>query len=183
MREAACQGKAENPLDLSLVFAVWFRWWWRAAPSTDRRMRLAVAGCCHGELDKICETLALAERRGPGRIDILLCCGDFQAVRNEADLRCMAVPPKYRHMQTFHRVRTRPCPRYEVGQPAVGAGFQARLPTTDQLSLLVLVSRLCSRCVSMNWRLVNVTFLLSILLFYLFRKGSFSLRGTPGERN
>ncbi|XP_055425558.1 lariat debranching enzyme isoform X3 [Bubalus kerabau] len=66
-------------------------------------MRVAVAGCCHGELDKIYETLALAERRGPGRIDLLLCCGDFQAVRNEADLRCMAVPPKYRHMQTFYR--------------------------------------------------------------------------------
>ncbi|XP_059956221.1 lariat debranching enzyme [Mesoplodon densirostris] len=66
-------------------------------------MRVAVAGCCHGELDKIYETLALAERRGPGPIDLLLCCGDFQAVRNEADLRCMAVPPKYRHMQTFYR--------------------------------------------------------------------------------
>ncbi|XP_032121343.1 lariat debranching enzyme isoform X2 [Sapajus apella] len=66
-------------------------------------MRVAVAGCCHGELDKIYETLALAERRGPGPVDLLLCCGDFQAVRNEADLRCMAVPPKYRHMQTFYR--------------------------------------------------------------------------------
>ncbi|XP_045395096.1 lariat debranching enzyme isoform X2 [Lemur catta] len=66
-------------------------------------MRVAVAGCCHGELDKIYETLALAERRGPGLVDLLLCCGDFQAVRNEADLRCMAVPPKYRHMQTFYR--------------------------------------------------------------------------------
>ncbi|KAH0519491.1 Lariat debranching enzyme [Microtus ochrogaster] len=66
-------------------------------------MRVAVAGCCHGELDKIYETLALAERRGPGPVDVLLCCGDFQAVRNEADLRCMAVPPKYRHMQTFYR--------------------------------------------------------------------------------
>ncbi|XP_062971014.1 lariat debranching enzyme isoform X2 [Cynocephalus volans] len=66
-------------------------------------MRVAVAGCCHGELDKVYETLALAERRGPGPVDLLLCCGDFQAVRNEADLRCMAVPPKYRHMQTFYR--------------------------------------------------------------------------------
>ncbi|XP_052574026.1 lariat debranching enzyme isoform X2 [Peromyscus californicus insignis] len=66
-------------------------------------MRVAVAGCCHGELDKIYETLALAEQRGPGPVDLLLCCGDFQAVRNEADLRCMAVPPKYRHMQTFYR--------------------------------------------------------------------------------
>ncbi|XP_004712150.1 lariat debranching enzyme [Echinops telfairi] len=66
-------------------------------------MRVAVAGCCHGELDKIYETLLWAERRGPGPVDLLLCCGDFQAVRNEADLRCMAVPPKYRHMQTFYR--------------------------------------------------------------------------------
>ncbi|KAM6225044.1 lariat debranching enzyme [Rhynchocyon petersi] len=66
-------------------------------------MRVAVAGCCHGELDKIYETLMLAERRCPGPVDLLLCCGDFQAVRNEADLRCMAVPPKYRHMQTFYR--------------------------------------------------------------------------------
>ncbi|XP_007945686.1 lariat debranching enzyme [Orycteropus afer afer] len=66
-------------------------------------MRVAVAGCCHGELDKIYETLVLAEQRGPGPVDLLLCCGDFQAVRNEADLRCMAVPPKYRHMQTFYR--------------------------------------------------------------------------------
>ncbi|KAI5928969.1 Lariat debranching enzyme [Manis javanica] len=65
-------------------------------------MRVAVAGCCHGELDRIYETLALAERRGPGPIDLLLCCGDFQAVRNEADLRCMVVPPEYRHMQTFY---------------------------------------------------------------------------------
>ncbi|XP_043854111.1 LOW QUALITY PROTEIN: lariat debranching enzyme [Dromiciops gliroides] len=66
-------------------------------------MRVVVTGCCHGELDKIYETLALAERRGGGPADLLLCCGDFQAVRNEADLRCMAVPPKYRHMQTFYR--------------------------------------------------------------------------------
>lgn len=73
------------------------------SPPRPGRMRVAVAGCCHGELDKIYETLALAEKRGPGPIDLLLCCGDFQAVRNEADLRCMAVPPKYRHMQTFYR--------------------------------------------------------------------------------
>ncbi|XP_006883475.1 PREDICTED: lariat debranching enzyme [Elephantulus edwardii] len=66
-------------------------------------MRVAVTGCCHGELDRLYETLAVAERRGAGPIDLLLCCGDFQAVRNEADLRCMAVPPKYRHMQTFYR--------------------------------------------------------------------------------
>ncbi|XP_053896249.1 lariat debranching enzyme [Malaclemys terrapin pileata] len=66
-------------------------------------MKVAVAGCCHGELDKLYETLELLQRRNNVRIDLLLCCGDFQAVRNEADLRCMAVSAKYRHMQTFYR--------------------------------------------------------------------------------
>ncbi|NWR78425.1 DBR1 enzyme, partial [Centropus unirufus] len=66
-------------------------------------MKVAVAGCCHGALDKLYETLELLERRHNVRPELLLCCGDFQAVRNEADLRCMAVPAKYRHMQSFHR--------------------------------------------------------------------------------
>lgn len=66
-------------------------------------MKVAVAGCCHGALDKMYETLELLQRRHRLRLDLLLCCGDFQAVRNEADLRCMAVPAKYRHMQAFHR--------------------------------------------------------------------------------
>lgn len=66
-------------------------------------MKVAVAGCCHGALDKMYETLELLQRRHNVRPDLLLCCGDFQAVRNEADLHCMAVPAKYRHMQTFYR--------------------------------------------------------------------------------
>ncbi|CAM9310153.1 unnamed protein product [Bubo scandiacus] len=66
-------------------------------------MKVAVAGCCHGALDKMYETLELLQRRHNVWPDLLLCCGDFQAVRNEADLRCMAVPAKYRHMQTFYR--------------------------------------------------------------------------------
>ncbi|XP_064021434.1 lariat debranching enzyme [Pogoniulus pusillus] len=66
-------------------------------------MKVAVAGCCHGALEKMYETLELLQRRHNVRPDLLLCCGDFQAVRNEADLRCMAVPPKYRHMESFYR--------------------------------------------------------------------------------
>lgn len=77
----------------------------RAAPARcpGGGMKVAVAGCCHGALDKMYETLELLQRRHNVRPDLLLCCGDFQAVRNEADLRCMAVPAKYRHMQTFYR--------------------------------------------------------------------------------
>lgn len=66
-------------------------------------MRIAVEGCCHGELDKIYETIGYLERKEGIKVDVLLCCGDFQAVRNEGDLKCMAVPLKYRHMQTFYK--------------------------------------------------------------------------------
>ncbi|XP_078368423.1 uncharacterized protein LOC144652266 [Oculina patagonica] len=66
-------------------------------------MKIAVEGCCHGELDKIYETLEHLEKKENVKVDLLLCCGDFEAVRNEADLCCMAVPPKYRHMETFYK--------------------------------------------------------------------------------
>ncbi|KAK3543524.1 hypothetical protein QTP70_023216 [Hemibagrus guttatus] len=66
-------------------------------------MKIAVEGCCHGELDKIYETIGYLERKEGIKVDLLLCCGDFQAVRNEGDLKCMAVPQKYRHMQTFYK--------------------------------------------------------------------------------
>nr|XP_032831540.1 lariat debranching enzyme B-like [Petromyzon marinus] len=66
-------------------------------------MKIAVEGCCHGELDRIYETIAYLENREGITVDLLLCCGDFQAVRNEADLKCVAVPPKYRQMQTFYK--------------------------------------------------------------------------------
>jgi len=37
------------------------------------------------------------------KIDLLICCGDFQAVRNLDDLECMACPVKYRHMASFYK--------------------------------------------------------------------------------
>jgi lariat debranching enzyme len=67
-------------------------------------VNIAVEGCCHGELDKIYETVSFIEKRHDMKIDLLICCGDFQAVRNTADLECMAVPVKYRQMQTFYKV-------------------------------------------------------------------------------
>uniref|UniRef100_A0A1A7X4N3 Debranching enzyme homolog 1 n=1 Tax=Iconisemion striatum TaxID=60296 RepID=A0A1A7X4N3_9TELE len=66
-------------------------------------MKIAVEGCCHGELDKIYETIDYLEKKEGVKVDLLLCCGDFQAVRNEGDLKCMAVPFKYRTMQTFYK--------------------------------------------------------------------------------
>lgn len=66
-------------------------------------MKIAVEGCCHGELDKIYETIGYLEKKEGIKVDLLLCCGDFQAVRNEGDMKCMAVPAKYRMMQTFYK--------------------------------------------------------------------------------
>ncbi|XP_029385809.1 lariat debranching enzyme [Echeneis naucrates] len=66
-------------------------------------MKIAVEGCCHGELDKIYETIGYLEKKEGVKVDLLLCCGDFQAVRNEGDMKCMAVPAKYRTMQTFYK--------------------------------------------------------------------------------
>eukprot|EP00794_Sanderia_malayensis_P005268 gene5268-5934_t len=71
-------------------------------PGNDDIM-IAVQGCCHGELDKIYETLQYIEKTKSLKIDILLCCGDFQAIRNQKDLESMAVPPKYRKMGIFHQ--------------------------------------------------------------------------------
>ncbi|XP_068184595.1 lariat debranching enzyme [Antennarius striatus] len=66
-------------------------------------MKIAVEGCCHGELDKIYETITYLEKKEELKVELLLCCGDFQAVRNEGDMKCMAVPAKYRMMQTFYK--------------------------------------------------------------------------------
>ncbi|XP_074655345.1 uncharacterized protein LOC141908942 [Tubulanus polymorphus] len=66
-------------------------------------MKIAVEGCAHGELDKIYDTIAYLEKKENITVDLLLCCGDFQAVRNTADLQCMAVPPKYQLMNSFYK--------------------------------------------------------------------------------
>lgn len=66
-------------------------------------MKILVAGCLHGEVERLYDTVLAIEERRQVKIDLVLCCGDFQAVRNEADLPCMAVPPKYRRLNTFYK--------------------------------------------------------------------------------
>eukprot|EP00850_Spirogloea_muscicola_P000868 SM000003S11113 [mRNA] locus=s3:1045150:1048393:+ [translate_table: standard] len=64
-------------------------------------MKIAVEGCAHGDLDNIYATLQHLEQVESIKVDLLVCCGDFQAVRNEHDLETMACPAKYRTMNTF----------------------------------------------------------------------------------
>lgn len=41
-------------------------------------MKIAVEGCMHGDLDNVYKTLKYYERVHDTKIDLLLCCGDFQ---------------------------------------------------------------------------------------------------------
>ena len=76
-------------------------------------VRVAVEGCCHGELDKIYDEIikvngletakAEKEERTARPIELLICCGDFQAVRNLTDLGTMACPDKYKRLNTFYK--------------------------------------------------------------------------------
>ncbi|KAF2794581.1 hypothetical protein K505DRAFT_303761 [Melanomma pulvis-pyrius CBS 109.77] len=69
-------------------------------------LKIAVEGCCHGSLDNIYNSLEKAcESRGweVAKLDFLIICGDFQAIRNERDLNCISVPWRYRTLGDFYR--------------------------------------------------------------------------------
>lgn len=66
-------------------------------------MRIVVEGCAHGDLDRIYSTIQSIEQKQGKKVDLLICCGDFQATRNLADLQCMAVPTKYLDMCSFYK--------------------------------------------------------------------------------
>ncbi|XP_047139513.1 uncharacterized protein LOC100215288 isoform X1 [Hydra vulgaris] len=65
-------------------------------------MKIAVEGCAHGELNKIYESVAYIEARENIKVDLLICCGDFQSVRDQKDMHSMAVPQKFMDMKDFH---------------------------------------------------------------------------------
>lgn len=70
-------------------------------PRADWLSQIAVEGCCHGELSAIYSQIATLEQQNNYKVSLLLICGDFQAIRNERDLQCMAVPDKYRQLGEF----------------------------------------------------------------------------------
>ncbi|XP_018334426.1 lariat debranching enzyme [Agrilus planipennis] len=66
-------------------------------------MKIAVEGCAHGELEIIYETIKFIEDAEDIKVDLLICCGDFQSTRNQQDLRCMAIPNKYYNLGSFYQ--------------------------------------------------------------------------------
>ena len=65
-------------------------------------LRVAFEGCCHGELDKIYNQIRWITEKTGEKVDLLIICGDFQAIRNIQDMNSLACPPKYRRMGDFH---------------------------------------------------------------------------------
>ena len=51
----------------------------RRRDSVSVALQVAVEGCCHGELDKIYAAMRHLEVKEGIKIDLLICCGDFQA--------------------------------------------------------------------------------------------------------
>ncbi|KAL3697519.1 hypothetical protein R1sor_011595 [Riccia sorocarpa] len=82
-------------------------------------MKIAVEGCAHGDLESIYSALQHLEQVQNTKIDLLICCGDFQAIRNEDDMECLSCPAKYRELGSFWKyysgVEKAPCPTVFVG--------------------------------------------------------------------
>ncbi|MES1921057.1 lariat debranching enzyme, partial [Bonamia ostreae] len=66
-------------------------------------MHVAVVGCGHGRLDDIYSSIKQIEKSESVKVDLLLICGDFQAIRNKEELRTMACPEKYRNMESYYK--------------------------------------------------------------------------------
>jgi len=63
----------------------------------DKTLRIAIEGCCHGELDQIYSQIQSL----PELPQLLIICGDFQSIRNQQDLDSIAVPDKYKKIGDF----------------------------------------------------------------------------------
>lgn len=63
------------------------------------KLRIAIQGCCHGELNQVFKQVAKLHSETP--IDLLLILGDFQSIRNETDFQSISIPKKYQRYGDF----------------------------------------------------------------------------------
>lgn len=56
----------------------------------------------HGALNVMYDAIQKAQEVNNFTVDLLIICGDFQAVRNLTDLQAMSCPAKYRELGDFH---------------------------------------------------------------------------------
>ena len=63
-------------------------------------MRVAIVGCCHGELNLMYRRI-IESSKNSSPVELILVTGDFQAIRNTQDLSSMSVPKKYLRFGDF----------------------------------------------------------------------------------
>ncbi|SMN20812.1 similar to Saccharomyces cerevisiae YKL149C DBR1 RNA lariat debranching enzyme, involved in intron turnover [Maudiozyma saulgeensis] len=65
------------------------------------KLRIAVQGCCHGELNSVYRTVS--RMNSTKKIDLLIILGDFQSIRSPDDFDSISIPPKFRKLGDFHK--------------------------------------------------------------------------------
>ncbi|CAM9554255.1 unnamed protein product [Pylaiella littoralis] len=73
------------------------------ASTGGRKLNIVVEGCCHGELPRIYASVQKMEQVQRIKVDLLICCGDFQCLRSEQDYAGLACPDKHKKLGTFHK--------------------------------------------------------------------------------
>ena len=98
--------------------------------ASETSLTIAIEGCCHGELDRIYDRLQKHEESTGQKVDLLLCCGDFQSHRNASDFYSSSIAPKYRTLGTF--------PKYYAGEKSapiltifIGGNHEASQPLQE----------------------------------------------------
>ncbi|KAA6393705.1 MAG: putative Lariat debranching enzyme [Streblomastix strix] len=64
-------------------------------------INIAVSGCAHGKLDEVFAAVARHEARAGVHVELLICTGDFEALRSSDDFDSFKAPPKYQHLGAF----------------------------------------------------------------------------------
>lgn len=88
-------------------------------------MKIAIEGCAHGQLNKIYSLLQ-------PKTELLVICGDFQALRSKSDLKYINVPDKYKSLGDFHLyysgARKAPVPTIFIGGNHEDSKFLDQFP-------------------------------------------------------
>ena len=74
--------------------------------NNKEKINIIVTGCIHGSMDKMYKDIQEYSSTNKLKIDLVLCTGDFESIREEKDLNFLACPEKYREMGDFHKYYT-----------------------------------------------------------------------------
>ena len=69
----------------------------------EKTVNIIATGCIHNSMDKMYKEIQEYEKQNKKKIDLVICTGDFESIRNEEDLTFLSCPKQYRVMGDFHK--------------------------------------------------------------------------------